>query len=55
VEDRKREVANLRTIFENYGATVPVINLHETTSDADEESVTELPRLVVNLLFDSVV
>jgi hypothetical protein len=47
-------VANLKTIFENYGETVPVINLHETSSDADEERVTELPRLVVTLLFDSV-
>jgi hypothetical protein len=55
VEDRKREVANLKTIFENYGETVPVINLHETTGDVDEENVTELPRLVVKLLFDSVV
>jgi hypothetical protein len=55
VEGRKREVANLKTIFENYGETVPVINRHETSSDADEESVTELLRLVVKLLFDSVV
>jgi hypothetical protein len=48
VEDRKREVANLRKIFENHVEKVPVINLYETTSDADEESVTELPRLVVS-------
>lgn len=48
MEDRKREVANLRKIFENYEEKVPVIDLHETTSDADEEDVTELPRLVVS-------
>jgi hypothetical protein len=55
VEDRKREVANLKTIFENYGEKVPIIDLHERTSDADEENASKLPRLVVNLLFVSVV
>ncbi|XP_023709753.1 uncharacterized protein LOC111865732 isoform X3 [Cryptotermes secundus] len=47
VKDRKKEVANLRKIFENYDEKVPIINLHETTSDADEESVTELQRKAV--------
>lgn len=48
MKDRKKEVANLRKIFENYDEKVPIVNLHETTSDADEESVTELQRLVVS-------
>jgi hypothetical protein len=46
-EDRKRELAKLKNIFENYGETVPVIDVHETSSDDDKESVTKLPRLVV--------
>jgi hypothetical protein len=41
-------VANLEKIFEKYGKTVAGSNLHETTSDDNEESVTKLPRLVVN-------
>jgi hypothetical protein len=46
-EDRKRELANLKNIFENYGETVPVIDIHETSSEDDNESVPKLPRLVV--------
>jgi hypothetical protein len=50
-EDRQREVAKLKKIFENYGETVPVIDLHETSSDDEKESVTKVPRLVVTFLF----
>jgi hypothetical protein len=46
IEDRKREIAKLKEVFESYGEQIPiVINLDETVSDADEESMTASARL----------
>jgi hypothetical protein len=46
VEERKRELDILKALFEGFGEKIPlIINLDETTDDADTENVTEWSRL----------
>jgi uncharacterized membrane protein len=46
VEERKRELDILKTLFEGFGEKIPIIiNLDETTDDADAERATEWSRL----------
>lgn len=46
VEERKRELDILKALFERFGEKIPIIiNLDETTDDADSENVTEWSRL----------
>lgn len=48
LEDRKRELDNLKAVFEGFGDKIPIIiNLDETTNDADAENVTEQSRLAM--------
>jgi hypothetical protein len=45
-EERKRELDILKALFEGFGEKIPIIiNLDETTDDADEKNVTECSRL----------
>jgi hypothetical protein len=56
LEDRKRELDNLKAVFEGFGDKIPIIiNLDETTNDADAENVTEQSRLAMFFLFYSIV
>jgi hypothetical protein len=46
VEERKRELDILKALFEGFGDKIPIIiNLDETTNDADAENVTKWSRL----------
>jgi len=46
VEERKRELDILKALFEGFGEKIPIIiNLDETTDDADAKNVTECSRL----------
>jgi hypothetical protein len=48
VEERKRELDNLKAVFERFGEKIPIIiNLDETTDDANAENVTEWSRLAI--------
>jgi uncharacterized membrane protein len=54
VEERKRELDILKALFEGFGEKVPIIiNLDETTDDADAERVTEWSRLAF-IFYDGV-
>jgi hypothetical protein len=52
VEERKRELDILKALFEKCGEKIPIIiNLDETTDDADAENVTEWSRLAMFFYF----
>jgi hypothetical protein len=52
LEDRKRELDCLKARFKGFGEKIPIIiNLDETTNDADAENVTEQSRLAMMFLF----
>jgi len=48
VEERKRELDILKALFEGFGEKIPIIiNLDETTYNANAENVTEWSRLEI--------
>lgn len=52
VEERKRELDILKALFEGFGEKIPIIiNLDETTDDADTKHVTEWFRLAFFLFW----
>jgi hypothetical protein len=52
LEDRKRKLDSLKALFEGFGEKIPIIiNLDETTNDADAENVTAQSRLAMIFLF----